>query len=749
MPVFCYGNIIWLSLVLSVVLSTNGSLGAERNVTKPDRLYILMMAPFPDKSLMPAWAEGHSLVPAVRLAIEDINNKSDILNEYTLELIESDSGCNASFKAQISLLEHVIHSSKPVVGIVGPGCSEAAQSVAELNRPRGNLQSLGIVGITVATSPLFDNHTKYPFTFGIVSSFAAASNVILRLMQNNQWKNVAVFYETLRLFFSSAYSKFSDELPKKLPNATITLAAGMTDFYIPLQAVKTLGIRLIIVMASANPARNLICLAHHAGMMYPTYQFVFVQRPLSNFLKNHSFHFLGTKYTCTKEMMKETIEGSILTNYNFTSNQPTSVTVSEQTYGMIQSEYSQKVKEYSSEVNMTIDENVYAYPYYDAVWALALSLNKSVDEINWSSSPQNFSVLRNQMYDMTFRGTSGSVSFDRETGHANTIINIQQVSGGEVKLLGHYNAGVIVNISEGSFVSDSFPSEMVTLHLALTLIGLAIATLALALSLCLHLLNVCYRTKAAIKATSPKLNHCIFFGCYLMALAIVILTIQSRFAPTRGTILCNTFQWCLQIGYTLIFGTLLAKSWRLYRIFFYSFSAEKFLSDAVLYCIIIFLVIVDVAICIVWAVQSTVVQMEVQKVYFEESRPVIQVERVCDYNWFVTMEFVYKGILTFTVLCLSIINRRIKQKNFRSSRSVNVLIYTLVLAVGTGLPIYTILAVLRFSVNISYAILCALLATIVFLCLFLLFLPPLLILLTQRFRNYSSIRRLSVLISSH
>jgi len=48
--------------------------------------------------------------------------------------------------------------------------------------------------------------------------------------------------------------------------------------------------------------------------------------------------------------------------------------------------------------------------------------------------------------------------------------------------------------------------------------------------------------------------------------------VQETFlSPSTYSVLyavsCNTFTWCLAVGYSLIFGTVCAKTWRVYRIF--------------------------------------------------------------------------------------------------------------------------------------------------------------------------------------
>ena len=71
-------------------------------------------------------------MPAAIVAKDLINSRSDMLAEYRIEFIIDDSGCNQTSKAVNSLIRRLFHCDMNVVGIIGPGCSEAALSIAPL-----------------------------------------------------------------------------------------------------------------------------------------------------------------------------------------------------------------------------------------------------------------------------------------------------------------------------------------------------------------------------------------------------------------------------------------------------------------------------------------------------------------------------------------------------------------------------------------------------------------------------------------
>ena len=70
-------------------------------------LYILTVQPYSSEvpSLMPSWSGGTRLFPAMYLAVEMINNRSDVLSGYSLDLINADGGCDFPNNARVSFVK--------------------------------------------------------------------------------------------------------------------------------------------------------------------------------------------------------------------------------------------------------------------------------------------------------------------------------------------------------------------------------------------------------------------------------------------------------------------------------------------------------------------------------------------------------------------------------------------------------------------------------------------------------------------
>ena len=163
-------NVIFLYPTTFLFTTRNDSTNSKPTLT------LLTALPFPSDILRPLYSGGHSLFPAVQLAMEHINNNSEILPDYTLEMLTVDSGCDTE-TARLVLLSNVVHGSQPIAGIIGLPCSTAALGIAPLN----NEGRLGVTQLIAGTSPQLNSRSDYPITFGIVSSSLVFAKAFITL----------------------------------------------------------------------------------------------------------------------------------------------------------------------------------------------------------------------------------------------------------------------------------------------------------------------------------------------------------------------------------------------------------------------------------------------------------------------------------------------------------------------------------------------------------------------------------------
>ena len=98
-------------------------------------LYFLTIQPYPDPTatLQPALQDGPEVIAGAELAIQLINNRTDILEDYRLELINDDGGCNIVVKTVTSFARQIFQQVKqPIVGVIGGGCSDSSLTLSPL-----------------------------------------------------------------------------------------------------------------------------------------------------------------------------------------------------------------------------------------------------------------------------------------------------------------------------------------------------------------------------------------------------------------------------------------------------------------------------------------------------------------------------------------------------------------------------------------------------------------------------------------
>ena len=68
-------------------------------------LYLVSFLPYSDPrpTFQSTWEDAEEIVPSGYLALEQINNRTDILKDYTIELIESDGGCNIATRTVVGI----------------------------------------------------------------------------------------------------------------------------------------------------------------------------------------------------------------------------------------------------------------------------------------------------------------------------------------------------------------------------------------------------------------------------------------------------------------------------------------------------------------------------------------------------------------------------------------------------------------------------------------------------------------------
>ena len=702
-------------------------------------LYFLTIQSYPDPNatIQPSWEGAPDIIPAGELAVELINNRSDILQDYRLELINADGGCNIVTKTAISFVKNVFtqQEKQPIVGIIGGSCSDSSIILS----PLSGRQEVALINMHYGGSPLLGNRYLYPYAFGALGSSRILVETIFTLMRRENWKRIAVLYDESRIFYDRAFNVLRSTIATAIEGGDIAYSSPVYDTMLPIQSIQRQLVRVIMVFTGPEFARRIMCLAYYEKMLFPVYQWFIFQREFPEFRENVTFYYNNTLYDCPESLMVNTImKGNVIIRNKLSTADNVSITAAGITYPQYLQMYAQKVEEYNSnETNQyrPISVSIWAPIFFDQIWGLALALNNSnLNLSNYRRGMQEITnMIREETLKLEFDGVSGHINFNNATGFSTRPADIFQVSDGQAVYVAYSDNGSIVDVSDPRFISDEFNSTYSTVFPGVAASFAVLTVILLCLIVLAHIVTVVYRQYHSIKASSPMLNQLIFAGCYISVVAALLDEIHYaiRLRGLAADVVCHmAIAWLIPIGYSLIFGTIAARTWRLYRIFTHYLEPGKFISNWVLFTFVFVLLTIDVVIATVWtAVDPIKHEFERRVKETGEQGYEVVLMRYCTgskyYFAWLGLVLGYKSLLLLVMVVLSLLTRNIYSRNFQT-KSLRVLVYLLGMLFVFCIPLRIILVFRHADIHGSYSVFNFLLNMVIFLCFALVFLPPIL-----------------------
>ena len=708
-------------VLLLLIIAGRGD-GASAQSGKNHTLYLLSLLAYPNNntSLEPSISDGYDIIPGAHLAVSDINNRSDVLTDYRLELLTAADGCNIDWISVISLIDNLYYKEgKQIVGIVGPECSDSTKVVASITgRPE-----IALLNVHLGSAPELANRTLYPFSYGIRPPTSADVDAVIALFSYNKWTRAAVLYNSEMLVDYNSFLLFQEKIAGTA-NLTYTSSASPTQ--LPLEQLRRSYVRVIVSFLRDETLKRVLCLAYYKNMTYPRYQWILFQ---SNDNSNVSFSYEGNQYECSGEQLVTALSQSIgINSENLNSDAPFISDIDE----------------------VTIVDTCLRYPdcyiLFDAVWAIALALNNSIEPLAASGhSLLNYiygkleytRIVKEQMNMLSFNGLWGAVQFNSSTGF---ILNITTTFYYNGSYDDNYSIGTfsfpngILDIYSGraAFLLTSFDKTLILVSTPLAVVIIVVEAVAAILVMMVHILNTVYSQRKTIKISSTRLNHFAYIGCYVILIGTLLYTIMETFNINQKAknVLCNAFPWTLITGLTLVFGTVLTKAWRLYHIYHSALKHKKSskvaTQDKSLIVMIVVLGSLSAVLCLAWTFYDPLVRNTDVSLATEGDDLVIVMKESCSCTYevvWVVVGMVYEAILiTCTVVC-AFSTRNISIKELQSQGTI-LMAYFLTLTSITGGAIYYITKTIGTETDVPYAILCFSLMIIVYLCIVLLFLPP-------------------------
>ena len=589
-------------------------------------IYLEGLFPFSgDAGLKSEVTDAHLLLPAAALALDDINCDSNLLPGYHLRLDVIDTGCDAAqgLEGLVDGVNYPGGSPEPRLAILGPGCGDVSEGLSGV---AGDFLSLPLVSY----SPSLARQDEFTSLFKMVSTISQAAEAALAVLDHFKWtSNIGLVYEGSSLYSSiieefvslrpgSSNYRFSSE--KLNYNADITVFrefathnfVTLTDINIFLQEVRARNVRVIMTLLDENLIYQLFCRALEGTIPGDGFVWVMIGSLRDNWWESNS-RVPNCTLTAQDVEAVISIPGEVV---NAAENDV--VELPNLTFGELSREYMQRVRDWCPDATA----HRYFPITYDAMWSLALAINNSLDALEslnnsrdsqFTNTSVNWNIIQS-LQSTEFRGASGNVVFN-DNREREGAIAVLQFRGGRPTIVGKFNSTVVFDQrlvvwpSNSTVVPLDRPLlELKTVPLWLLVISILITVAGIIFSVCMLIFNFKYGTHRVLRAGSQKLNYVIILGMWFGYVSVLLLTLlESSIGKDLTTevfkFFCILRLWLLTMSFTLSYGIMFARAWRVYRIFNDPFvSRRRFLKDYQLVFIDGILIIGDLVILVPWVV---------------------------------------------------------------------------------------------------------------------------------------------------
>ena len=716
--------------------------------TKP--LYLLVLRSFPG---------GLNVLSGSRIARDEINNQSDILSDYHIELIvDTIEGCSSN-EAGIglsNLLKHTLNPQcRPVVAVAGLGCSSHTSVLS----PIAGHDDYDLIQLSSANAPIFDteNH-RFPHLWRFLGSASDRySDVVLAIMDQFNWTRIGIVYNTGSLFHSEIAKHLQNKIKSSMKTVDFYFGiSGSREFYLEaaVSGIRNRETTIIVSLLSASQTAAILKLAISENVVLPQYLWIHVEKYQSYF---RDFDFISN-----------TTFGHIFLHTQVVLDNEQTELVSGETFATFNEKHREDLGLLERTHNITgLNPSSFARYWYDQVWAIALAINNSLPVLesrNLSIDEYTIgqheitAIIEQEMAKLRFQGAGGWVEFNKYHSVSTPVVVevFQILDNGTQKRVGlydHSNASAFhVNISASDLPKDrlirQYTYYLIPVPVAIILYTLTSGvTIFTTIQLILYLY---YRDHKVIKATSPYLSLIMFFGCYLLCLsAIVNITIDSfETIPVVYTALLSLTILLTMNGTSLVLIPLFVKLLRVERIF--SSKLEKDIGKCWNNGFLVFIVIFLVVILNMMVVPVLILETPEYSNYTLNPN---DLEVLLHIRPFGKSDFISVGItLVYMILILIVISlvafrtRKIRHNNFKDTKKINIFIALTIFASFYILTSYVVLTERNYE-PIANTILIIAQFTLPTLCQFILFTPKIVPVLLEKREHSISFSSFTKLLS--
>uniref|UniRef100_A0A3P8W3I4 Gamma-aminobutyric acid type B receptor subunit 1 n=1 Tax=Cynoglossus semilaevis TaxID=244447 RepID=A0A3P8W3I4_CYNSE len=611
------------------------------------------------------WPGGQACMPSAQMALDLVNNRSDILPDYELELIHYDSMCDPG---EATKLLYDLLYTEPIKIVLMPGCSGVSTLVAEAAR-MWNL----IVLSYGSSSPALSNRQRFPTFFRTHPSATLHNPTRVQLFQRWKWTRIATIQQTTEVFTSTL-----DDLEQRVKEAGIEISVRQSFLTDPAVAVKNLkrqDARIIVGLFYETEARKVFCEVFKEKLYGKKYVWFLIGWYADNWFK-----IKDPAINCTIENMTEAVEGHVTTEIVML-NPETVRGVSNMTSQEFLSALMSRLGGMNPEETGGFQEAPLAY---DAVWALALALNKTVaplkakgrhlEDFNYNNNDITSEIYR-ALNTSSFEGVSVRGSY-KKIGYYDSSQKNLSWFGNDVWIGAGPPADRTVVIEEYRFLSQKLFAAVSVFA------GLGILLGIICLTFNIYNGNVRY-----IQNSQPYLNNMTAVGCMMALAAVFTLGIDGHHVHRAS------FPVVCQVGLLFSLTELFNKCWRC------QMAYTQHLEPWKLYVTVGILLAVDFLSLLVW---QTVDPLHITVEKFTKEAPKedldVLIQPLLEHcnsekmNTWLGVVYGYKGLLLLLGIFLAYETKSVSTEKINDHRAVGMAIYNVAVLCLITAPVTMILS---------------------------------------------------------
>ncbi|KAF9113786.1 Metabotropic GABA-B receptor subtype 2, isoform C [Mortierella sp. AM989] len=616
---------------------------------------------------------AYSGTSAIRMAVSEINENHLIPGAYiTLVLKDSfngmdpeNSGAAQAIFSTVSLLQ----TDGGVSGVIGDVSSALTVQSALLTSRLSIPQCSYSAGSTQLSSK-----EDYGHFFRTIPTELMFGRVMMDFVANRGWKSIAVFYTG-----DALGSEMMDNIVLQAKRRNIAIGyrkafwemGTSSDVEPGLDGLKDSGQQIVLVAAVGVPQVRLIIEAVRRGFVSKNYVWLTINQVTEP--------LLGMEESALKPM---DLNGLLMFDnmlrlhgyppYEDFLNRWAALDPVDYPYAGEREISSNEAQAYSCMMVMANGFANAAKGNWTALHLLALG------KLGSKLKPTDMNT--------NYTGPGGPMVFDENGDVVYGNFIVYNFQNGRVVEIGHSYSGVL-NLSSPPIYYDgtrNTPPDTAPLRVLNPAFGspigiviICVAGMGVAFSLVTMIIVVLHRNAHIIKASSPLFCCLELCGFMLLYFSVMMgLDIPNRF-------LCIARPLTLNVGFILVVSNIVAKNFRVYRIFHNIYVTKRVIRDSHLLKIVGVIMTVNLAIMVIWFATTppTLEQviMEDLTTYWDCS------SQAGESTPFFALLFIYNVVLLLLATYLAYKNRNVAA-NYNECRQIAFVVYNILLSGCIAMP---------------------------------------------------------------